>query len=238
MQPRKEAYDRASIIFSPDGRLFQVEYAQSAVKKGATAVGLKFKNGAVLIVDKRITSRLMNPSYIEKISKLANHIGCASSGLIADARIIIEKARLAACINEITYGEKIQVRTLVKNICDFKNSYTQYASVRPFGVSFLTAGVDEKGAHLFATGPSGVFRGYKSHCEGKGQKAAMIFLENNYNEKITKNEAISLGIKALFKGAEETINPDAIEIATVDSEKLFNKLSQDELKKYVIEAIG
>ena len=109
MQPSNMAYDRAITVFSPDGRLFQVEYAREAVKRGTTTVGVKFRDGAILIVDKRITSRLIEPDSIEKIFIIDDHIGCATSGLVADARSLIDRARLDAQINEITYSEKIQV---------------------------------------------------------------------------------------------------------------------------------
>ena len=108
MQPSNMAYDRAITVFSPDGRLFQVEYAREAVKRGTTTVGLKYKTGVVLIVDKRISSHLIEPGSIEKIFKIDNHIGCATSGLVADARSLIDRARIDAQINEITYDEKIQ----------------------------------------------------------------------------------------------------------------------------------
>ncbi|MEF8848108.1 MAG: proteasome subunit alpha, partial [Candidatus Thermoplasmatota archaeon] len=116
MQPGKMAYDRAITVFSPDGRLFQVEYAREAVKRGTTTVGLKYKTGTVLIVDKRISSKLIEPGSIEKIFEIDDHIGCATSGLVADARALIDRARIDSQINEITYNDKIQVKTLVKNI--------------------------------------------------------------------------------------------------------------------------
>ncbi|KAA0002989.1 MAG: archaeal proteasome endopeptidase complex subunit alpha, partial [Thermoplasmata archaeon] len=125
MKPQM-AYDRAITVFSPDGRLFQVEYAREAVKRGTTTVGIKFVDGVALIVDKRITSRLIEPVSIEKIFRIDDHIGCATSGLVADARVLVDRARIDAQINRITYDEKIQVKTLVKRICDFKQTYTQY----------------------------------------------------------------------------------------------------------------
>ncbi|MCK4332137.1 MAG: archaeal proteasome endopeptidase complex subunit alpha, partial [Thermoplasmatales archaeon] len=130
MEPSTMAYDRASTIFSPDGRLFQVEYAREAVKRGTTTAGVKFKDGVVLIVDKRINSRLIEPDSIEKIFQIDDYIGCATSGLVADARVLVDRARIDALINEITYDEKIQIKTLVKRICDFKQTYTQYGGVR------------------------------------------------------------------------------------------------------------
>ena len=126
MQPGQMAYDRGITVFSPDGRLFQVEYAREAVKKGTTTIGLKFKDGVILIVDKRVSSRLIEPDSIEKIYNIDEYIGCATSGLVADARILVDQARKDAQTHKITFNENIAVEMLVKKICDFKQNYTQY----------------------------------------------------------------------------------------------------------------
>ena len=238
MQPANMAYDRAITVFSPDGRLFQVEYAREAVKRGTTTVGLKFKDGVVLIIDKRITSRLIEPSSIEKIFMIDDHIGCATSGLVADARALIDRARIDAQINEITYDEKIQIKTLVKRICDFKQTYTQYGGVRPFGTALLIAGVDETGPRLFSTDPSGALMEYKASSEGSGRSGAMAYFEENYKENLSSEEAIDMGIKALHKGTEGKLNPDAVEIGVVKKDIAFHILSQEETKAYISKAIG
>jgi proteasome alpha subunit len=238
MQPSNEAYDRASTIFSPDGRLFQVEYAREAVKRGTTTVGLKYTNGVVLIVDKRITSSLIEPDSIEKIFQINDHIGCATSGLIADARALVDRARLDAQINEITYDEKIPIKTLVKRICDFKQAYTQYGGARPFGTTLLIAGVDATGPQLFATDPSGSFMEYKANSEGIGRSDAMAYFEEKYKENMALEESIDMGIKAIKKGSKGKLNPDAIEIAVIDVNNNFRRLSHDESKNYVKTATG
>ncbi len=238
MQPANMAYDRAITVFSPDGRLFQVEYAREAVKRGTTTVGVKFKDGVVLIVDKRIASRLIEPDSIEKIFIVDDHIGCATSGLVADARSLIDRARLDAQINEITYDEKIQVKTLVKRICDFKQTYTQYGGVRPFGTALLIAGVDETGARLFSTDPSGALMEYKAASEGAGRSGAMTHFEENFRDDMPKEDSIELGIKAMHKGTEGKLNPDAIEIGVVQKDAKFHILPQNEAKSFVAKAIG
>jgi proteasome alpha subunit len=238
MQPSNMAYDRAITVFSPDGRLFQVEYAREAVKRGTTTVGVKFKDGVVLIVDKRISSRLIEPVSIEKIFIIDDHIGCATSGLVADARALIDRARLDAQINEITYNEKIQVQTLVKRICDFKQTYTQYGGVRPFGTALLIAGYDETGARLFSTDPSGALMEYKASSEGSGRTGAMAYFEEHYKDDLTADEAINLGINALHKGTEGKLNPEAIEIGVVKKSKSFHVLTPEKTKDYVTKAIG
>jgi proteasome alpha subunit len=238
MQPTNMAYDRAITVFSPDGRLFQVEYAREAVKRGTTTVGLKYKTGVILIVDKRITSHLIEPGSIEKIFKIDDHIGCATSGLVADARSLIDRARIDAQINDITYDEKIQVKTLVKKICDFKQTYTQYGGVRPFGTALLVAGYDETGPRLFATDPSGALMEYKASSEGSGRNGAMSYFEEHYKDDLSMEEGLDLGIKALHQATEEKLNPDATEIGMVDKDFEFHILEQDKAKEYVTKAIG
>ena len=238
MQPTNMAYDRAITVFSPDGRLFQVEYAREAVKRGTTTVGLKYKTGVVLIVDKRISSHLIEPGSIEKIFKIDKHIGCATSGLVADARSLIDRARIDAQINQITSNEPIQVKTLVKKICDFKQTYTQYGGVRPFGTALLIAGCDDTGPRLFSTDPSGALMEYKASSEGAGRNGAMSYFESNYKRGLSKDEGVILALKALYQATEEKLNPDAAEIGIVDKDFEFNILSQEESKSYTQKAFG
>ena len=238
MQPANMAYDRAITVFSPDGRLFQVEYAREAVKRGTTTVGVKFKDGVILIVDKRIGSQLIEPESIEKIFQIDDHIGCATSGLVADARVLIDRARLDAQINEITYDEKIQVKTLVKRLCDFKQTYTQYGGVRPFGTALLIAGVDDSGPRLFSTDPSGALMEYKASSEGAGRSGAMAYFEQHFQDNVSMEDAISLGLKALDKGNEGKLNPDAVEIGVVTKTDKFHILSPSETKSHIAKALG
>jgi len=234
MQPGQMAYDRAITVFSPDGRLFQVEYAREAVKRGTTTVGLKFKDGVVLIVDKRIASRLMEPKSIEKIFRIDEHVGCATSGLVADARILVDQARVIAQVSKITYDEKMGVEALVKRICDFKQNYTQYGGVRPFGTALLVAGVDEQGEHLFETDPSGALVSYKAGSIGAGRNAVMEVFEEDYKEGVEMEEAIILGLKALRKATdEESLNPKAVEIAVVTRTESFRQLETSEVEDYI-----
>jgi proteasome alpha subunit len=227
------AYDRAITVFSPDGRLFQVEYAREAVKRGTTTVGLKFKDGVVLIVDKRIASRLMEPRSIEKIFKIDHHIGCATSGLVADARILVDQARVIAQVNKITYDEDMGVEELVKRICDYKQNYTQYGGVRPFGTALLVAGVDELGEHLFETDPSGALVSYKAGSIGAGRNVVMEVFEELYTEGMAMEDAVLLGLKALKKATdEEKLNP-TVEIGIVRRGENFRRLNDSEAEIYI-----
>lgn len=236
MQAGQMAYDRAITVFSPDGRLFQVEYAREAVKRGTTTVGLKFKDGAVLIIDKRIASRLVEPSSIDKIFRIDEHIGCATSGLVADARVLVERACVESQIHRITYGEPISIWMLVKKICDFKQNYTQYGGVRPFGTALLVCGVDSDGVHLFETDPSGALMAYKAGSIGAGRTAVLNLFEEKFEDGLSLDAAIGLGLEALEKATEGEIKPEAMEIGIVTTSESFRKLAPAEVAKHVRKA--
>ena len=179
MQPSGRGYDHGITTFSPDGRLFQVEYARESVKRGTTTAGLKFKNGVVLVCDKRIISRLIIPESIEKMFKIDNHVGVATSGLMADARQLVARSRVEAQINRITYGATVPIDVLVKKICDFKQSFTQYGGSRPFGTALLIGGVDDNGIHLYETDPSGAYQSYHAGAIGSGRNTVIEYFEKN-----------------------------------------------------------
>ena len=185
MQPLQNAgYDRAITVFSPDGRLFQVEYAREAVKRGTTSIGVKCSEGIVLAVDKRTTSSLVEATSIEKIFKIDEHIGAATSGLVADARALVERARVEAQINKITYSEPIRVDSLSKKLCDMLQLYTQNGGVRPFGSALIIGGVYDGTCKLFETDPSGALIEYKATAIGSGRSAAMDIFEEKSEKRV------------------------------------------------------
>jgi len=226
------AYDRAITVFSPDGRLFQVEYAREAVKRGTTTVGLKYDNGVLLMIEKRITSRLIEAASIEKIFRIDDHVGCATSGLVADARVLVERAQLEGQIHRITYGEKTTVDSLVKKICDFKQNYTQFGGVRPFGTALLIAGFDEQGLHLYETDPSGAVIAYKAASIGAGRDTVVRVFEEKYKDNMSKKDAIELGLEALMESSEKSVETDRIEIGLITKDQKFSLLSPEEVAKY------
>jgi len=235
MQAGHMAYDRAITVFSPDGRLFQVEYAREAVKRGTTTVGVKFKDGVVLIVDKYRPgrSKLIEPISIEKIFKIDNHIGCATSGLVADARALVDRARIECQVNSFNYSENLAVESLVKKLCDFKQSYTQYGGVRPFGTAMLVAGIDASGPHLYETDPSGAMMSYKAGGIGAGRNEVMEVFEKDFKENMTKTQAINLGLKGLAAVSESQLENEFVEIAAISLEKEFHTLSSEEVARAV-----
>jgi len=228
------AYDRAITVFSPDGRLFQVEYAREAVKRGTTTVGLKYDKGVVLIIDKRITSNLIEPHSIEKMFQIDNTIGCATSGLVADARVLVERARVVCQVNKIRYNEEIPVEMLVKEICDFKQSYTQYGGVRPFGIALLIGGVDPDGSvHLYETDPSGAMMAYKAGSIGAARNSVLAIFEEKYKDSMTRDEATMLGLNALKESTEAEMSAEAVEIGFVEVDGVFKKITNGEVQAFL-----
>ena len=232
MQPSGRGYDHGITTFSPDGRLFQVEYARESVKRGTTTVGLKFRDGVLLIVDKRIASRLIIPESIDKVYMIDEHIGFATSGLVADARQLVERARTECQVNRITYSSRIPVDVLTKKICDFKQSFTQYGGVRPFGTALLIAGCDDNGMHLYETDPSGAYQSYQAGAIGRGRNSVVEFFEKQWKENMTMNAACKIGLEALRDSLEDELNEDAVEIAVLNIDG-YRLLDRDEVSKQI-----
>ncbi|MFZ8854794.1 MAG: archaeal proteasome endopeptidase complex subunit alpha [Thermofilaceae archaeon] len=225
-------YDRAITIFSPEGRLYQVEYAYEAVKRGMTALGVKAVDGVVLAVEKKSTSPLVEGA--EKIKKIDDHVGVAFAGLFGDARVLIDQARIYAQTHRLVYGEPIPIEMLVKRICDIKQVYTQHGGVRPFGVAFLFAGIDRKGVHLIQTDPGGTYLRCKARAIGAGAQRALDLFVKEYRDDIKIDEAALLALRGLREAMEEGFSPENIELAKIDIyNKNFTIFTADQVRELI-----
>ncbi len=228
------AYDRAITVFSPDGRLFQVEYARSAVSRGTTAIGIVYKDGVLLAVDKNITSKLLKAESVEKIFIIDEHVAAATSGLVADARKLIDYARITAQEERLTYNQPIEIEALTKEICDLKQSYTQWGGVRPFGASLIITGIDDTGKRLFETDPSGAFFELYATAIGSGKEALEGFLAKEYDPNASFEQAVNLALKALTKVGDKKISSETVDIYYVEEkDKKFKKLEKKELEEFI-----
>ena len=230
------AYDRALTVFSPEGRLYQVEYALEAVRRGTLAVAIGSKEGVCLAAQIKIPSKLMDPDSIDKIFQVDEHIGVAISGLHADSRVLINYARVQAQSFRLTYDEPVRLKMLVKSIADLKQIYTQYGGIRPFGCSLFFIAVDSAGTQIYTTSPSGIYRPYKAYALGSGEAQAREYIQNNYKEDMSFNEIINLALNALKESIDEDLSKDNIRIAYIKSEdKKFKLCSKEEVEKYITE---
>jgi proteasome alpha subunit len=235
--PAAMGYDRALTIFSPDGKLYQVEYAAEAVRRGWTSLGIKSEYGVVLIAERRKISPLHDVLNLEKVFIIDSHIGATFSGLGHDGRVLIDYARLIAIRNRLTFDEPIDVELLARIICDIKQAYTQQGGVRPFGVSIIFGGIDRKGVELIKTEPSGLYFKYFGVAAGSGEQTVSSYLEKHYNPKMSVEELIILGLRALRAAIEEPLKVERVEIGYADiSTKVFRKLSIEETQRFLEKA--
>lgn len=230
MVPESMGYDRAIIVFSPDGRLFQVEYAKEAVKRGATAVGLIFKDGIVLAAKKR-ESTLIKPG--DKIFQIDEHIGAAASGLVADARVLVDESRVKSQQHRVVFDEAMSVYTMAKFIADKKQLYTQYAGVRPYGVSILIggieggAGTDNGTPRLFETDPAGVLIETKARAIGKESDKINELFAKKWKPNLSLNDSVQLAVDGLAKEGKFSLGDLVV---AVISKEGYKELNEDAVK--------
>lgn len=234
MQPMNHqvmGYDRAITMFSPDGRLLQVEYAKKTVKQGSTAIGMVCSDGVILVTDKRIVDPLVVTEAIEKIFQIDEHIGATASGILSDARVLIERAQIKAQQHQVTYDSPMDTLSIVKNISDLKQLCTQSGGLRPFGVSLLVAGIDQDGPKLFETDPTGIFFQYYATVIGEGEEAIEEILHKKYKQTITIKEGLQLAISGLKETTEDKMTPERLDAAYIKSdEKKFKKFEKKEIE--------
>lgn len=201
-------YDRSNIMFTPDGRIIQVEYAKKTVNHGSTAIGIICKDGVLIVVDKR-SDKLLAGDFTEKIMQIDDHIGAAIAGVMSDGRILIEKSQLKAQMHRVTYDTKIDVISVINDICREKQVFTQFGGLRPFGVSLMIAGIDDK-PRLFVTEPIGTFFEYKAAVIGEGTDKIKDKLAKSISKKLFVKEGLSLCIKLIRNFAGKEFSTDRI----------------------------
>lgn len=230
-------YDRAITIFSPDGRLYQVEYALETVRRGSLAVGIRTKQGIVLAVEEK-GRKLQSDDSMIKMFQIDDHIGAVGAGYIPDARIQVDSARVMAQSNRLIYDEPVDIEAIAKRIADLNQQYTQYAGVRPFGVSLIIAGVDESsGPVVYLADPTGTYSGFEAIAIGQGSDQVNDYLEKNFGADLTLDAAITLAIECIYLVSEDKAGTAHIKVAVVDAEsKKWRRLAEQEIGKFAASA--
>jgi 20S proteasome subunit alpha 3 len=236
-------YDRRTTTFSPEGRLYQVEYAMEAISQAGAAVGILASDGVVLAAEKRITSKLLDiRKSTEKMYKIDDHLAVAVAGITSDANILLDYARLEAQRYTYAYKEQIPIEQLLMRVCDLKQGYTQFGGLRPFGVSFLYAGWDEHyGFQLYQSDPSGNYSGWKAKAIGANNQGAQSILKTDYKEDMKLSDALVLAVKVLSKTMDTTTpTSEKMEFATVtrdaDGKVVYHVFTKAELEGLLLKA--
>ena len=229
-------YDRAITIFSPDGRLYQVEYALETVRRGQIAVGVKTKQGVVLAVEEK-SRKLQSDDSVTKMFQVDDHVGAVGAGYIPDARIQVDSARVMAQSNRLIYDEPVDIEAIAKRIADLNQQYTQYAGVRPFGVSLIIAGVDESGPVVYLADPTGTYSGFQAISIGQGSDQVNDYLEKNYSSDLSLDAAITLAIECIYLVSEDKAGTAHIKVAVVEAEsKRWRRVTEAEVGKFAAAA--
>ncbi len=232
MLPAQQGYDRAITVFSPDGRLYQVEYAIETVRRGTIAVGIKSKEGIVIAVEEK-PRKLQITDIAQKIFQIDDHVGVAAAGYIPDARSQVDNARFFSQSNRMIYDEAVEVETIAKHLADQCQQFTQYAGVRPFGVSLILGGVVNNNAQLYLTDPSGTYISYDAIAIGSGSDQVTDFLEKTYKKELSLDDASALASAAIYLSSDDKEGTSHIRMAQIKSKtSLFELVSDEQITKY------
>ena len=229
--PAQQGYDRAITVFSPDGRLYQVEYAIETVKRGTIALGIKTKYGIIFAADER-PRKLQIIEEPQKLFKIDQHVGVAASGYIPDARSQVDDARFFSQSSKLVYDEPVTVETVAKHIADKCQQYTQYAGARPIGVALIIGGVDQNDNALFLTDPSGTYIPYNAVAIGANSDKSTEFLTKNYRADMTLEESKTLAIAAINVVSDDIDGEKHVTISQIKSDtKQFETIDKNEIRK-------
>jgi proteasome alpha subunit len=234
MQHQQMGYDRAATMFSPDGHLLQVEYAEKTVRLGSASIGLTCKDGVVIVSDRRIRDKLISPESANKVYEIDTHVIATASGILADARMLIDQAQVLAQQHMVTYDSPVEPIAVIRMIADRKQMYTQYGGARPYAVAFLVAGVNKGKPHLYTSDVTGNYFAYKANAIGEHDERIKETLRKDFDENMTMEEAIKFALKIFKEILEKNFDLERFDVGYISTkdEKLV-RLHGDELKKYV-----
>ncbi len=232
MLPQQQGYDRAITVFSPDGRLYQVEYAIETVRRGTIAVGVKCKDGIVIAVEEK-SRKLQISKLAQKIFQIDDHVGVAAAGYIPDARSQVDNARFFSQSNKMIYDEPVEVETIAKHLADQCQQFTQYAGVRPFGVALILGGVVNKIPQLYLTDPSGTYISYDAIAIGASSEQVTDFLEKTYKNDLSIDDASALAVAGIYLSSEDKEGTSHIRMAHIKIETgLYEILSNEQIVNF------
>jgi proteasome alpha subunit len=233
MQHQAMGYDRTATMFSPEGHLLQVEYAEKTVRLGSASIGLICKDGVILVADKRIRDKLIAPESASKIQEIDEHVALTAAGILSDSRILVDMAQVLAQQHRVTYGSSIEPIEVVRMLADKKQMFTQYGGARPFGVALMLIGVCKGKTHLYTSDVTGNFFAYKANAIGEHDEKIKEILRKDFKEEMTVDEGIKFALSIFKKVLEKNFDLNRFDVGYIKkAEGKLVKLYGDGLKKY------
>ncbi len=232
MQNQAMGYDRTATMFSPEGHLLQVEYAEKTVRLGSSSVGMVCSDGVFILADKRIEDKLIVKESASKISEIDSHIIGSSSGILSDARILVERAQLFCQQHRVTYDSPIEPELVIKEIANMKQQFTQYGGARPFGVSMMIAGINGKKGELFVSDVTGNYFSYYANVIGENDNKIKEELREKYKQSLTIKQGVKLVLEIFEKVQGNKFNLKKFELAYISKEEQkLKKLEGENIKE-------
>jgi len=215
IQHQQMGYDRAATMFAPDGHILQVEYAEKTIRLGSASIGIVCKDSVVVVSDRRQRDNLIIEESANKINEIDEHIIAVSAGISSDARVLVEKARIIAQQHRVTYDSAPSTESVVRDIADVKQQFTQYGGARPFGVSMMFAGYNGKPV-LYTTDITGNYLKYKANAIGENDEAIKKLLREKYREGLTTGEGVKLALDVFREVQGEEFSVDRFDVGILE----------------------
>ncbi len=234
VQNKAMGYDRTATMFSPDGRLLQVEYAEKTVRLGSASIGIVAKDGVIIIADRRTRDKLLVDDSANKVYEIDEHIMASAAGILSDAKVLIEKGQVTAQQHRVTYDTGVDVESITKEISNLKQLSTQYGGLRPFGVAVMIAGITGEKGKLYVSDVTGNYFEYKANAIGENDEKIKEKLREKYKDNISTEDAISLGLNIFKKILGKNFELDRFDVGIIENkEKKLRIEKKDKLKKYM-----
>jgi proteasome alpha subunit len=234
MQHQAMGYDRTATMFSPQGHLLQVEYAEKTVRLGSASIGMVCQDGVFIIADMRVEDKLIRQESASKIYEIDSHIICSIAGIVSDARVLVDRSQVLAQQHTINYDSPIEPELIIKDISNIKQQFTQYGGARPFGVSLMVAGIDKKKPKLYTSDITGNYLSYHANSIGENDDKIKDELREKYKEDLTMKEGVKVALEIFKKIQGDKFNLNTFEFCYISSkEGKMNKLYEKELKEFI-----
>jgi len=233
IQHQAMGYDRTATMFSPQGHLLQVEYAEKTVRLGSSSIGMTCSDGVFIVADLRVEDKLIVSKSANKIYEIDSHMIASVAGIVSDARVLIERAQILAQQNRVTYDSPIEPELIIKDLSNLKQQFTQYGGARPFGVSLMIAGVNNKKPELYTSDITGNYLAYLANAIGENDDKIKEKLRERYRQDLTIKRGVKLALDILREMEEKKFNISRFELGYITNEGELKRLYGEQLQDFV-----